>query len=156
MRDRTIENVYDECTSAGCFIPLAQIEANKIKTMRDLAISDLAVVKELTPKFTKESGGWNIVYKLHYDVIHSLIEAFVRCDKMKAQTHECLFVYVCQKHPELEFNWDFFERIRTKRNGSVYYGQAATYNDWKAVELQMNLYIDLLRKKIEEKLQSLQ
>lgn len=152
MRERTLEGIYDQCIVSGAVIPLDKIDQHKIKTMFDLALTDLSAVRKIVQFTAKDSGGWNVVYKLHYDVIHSLVEAFVRFDKVKVQSHECLFAYLCQKYPELELSWDFFEKIRTKRNGSIYYGQPATLNDWKAIEVQMNLYIDIFRKKIEEKL----
>jgi|SRR3989338_2709833 len=152
MRERTLEWIYGQCIVGGAFIPLDKVDQHKIKTMLDLALSDFWAVKEILRHTAKDSGGWNIIYKLYYDIIHSLVEAFVRFDKVKVKTHECLFAYLCQKHPELELNLDFFEKIRTKRNGSVYYGQPATLNDWKAIEVQMNLYIDLFKKRIEEKL----
>jgi len=64
-----------------------------------------------------------------------------------------MFAYLCQKHPELELSWDFFEKVRTKRNGIQYYGTPVTYDDWKEIELQINNYIHLLIKEIEKKLQ---
>src|SRR3989344_5758651 len=95
---------------------------------------------------------WNAIYKLHYDILHELIEAFLRFDKMKVRTHECLFVFLCEKHPELELDWDFFEKIRTKRNGSIYYGKALSYQDWEEIKLQMNLYISTIQKVLKERL----
>ncbi len=38
------------------------------------------------------------------------------------------------------------------RNRSVYYGKPATYDDWKSIEVQINLYIETLRKKVEDRL----
>jgi len=71
---------------------------------------------------------------------------------VKSFNHKCLFAYLCVKHPELELDWNFFEKIRTIRNGIHYYGIAISQKDWKEVELQMNLYIKLLKKAVEDKL----
>ena len=91
------------------------------------------------------------MYKLYYDVLHELAESLLRFDRIKIDNHQCLFAYLCEKHPELEFNWDFFEKIRTKRNGINYYGSPVNGNDWKEVELQTILYIRKLREEIEKK-----
>jgi len=40
------------------------------------------------------------------------------------------------------------------RNRSIYYGKAASYDDWKSIELQLNLYVTTLKKAIEKKLES--
>lgn len=71
---------------------------------------------------------------------------------MKIRTHECLFAFLCEKHPEIEFSWSFLEEVRRKRNRSIYYGEPATYQDWKRIELQLNVYIATIRKAIQEKL----
>lgn len=97
---------------------------------------------------------WNSVYKLHYDALHGLVEGFLRFDKVKSENHQCLFAYLCKKHPELELDWDFFEKIRTKRNGINYYGTPVNQNDWKEAELQLTLYFNKLKKEIEKKVNS--
>ena len=89
---------------------------------------------------------------MYYDVIHILVETFIHFDKMKSTNHLCLFSYLCVKHPELELDWGFFEKVRTKRNGINYYSVLVFEKDWKEVALQFSLYIKLLKEKIEEKL----
>src|SRR3989344_3618680 len=93
-------------------------------------------------------------------------EAFLKCkkegrflvleeidvEKIKIENHQCLFVYLCEKHPDLEFSWEFFEKVRTKRNGINYYGLPVDNKDWKEVELQFTLYINALKKEIEKKI----
>lgn len=95
---------------------------------------------------------WNPGYKLYYDVLHELVESFLLFDKIKSTNHKCLFAYVCIKNPDLELSWDFFEKIRTKRNGINYYGTPVTEKDWNEIKVQMNLYIKILRKEINKKL----
>jgi len=76
----------------------------------------------------------------------------LRFDNVKVDNHQCLFAYLCEKHSELEFNFDFFEKVRTKRNGINYYGTLVQSNDFKEVELEFILYINKLRKEIKEKI----
>jgi hypothetical protein len=66
--------------------------------------------------------------------------------------HQCLFVYLCEKYSELNLNWNFFEELRTKRNGINYYGNSIDFNYFKSIEVQLNLYINLLIDKIKHKL----
>ncbi len=151
-KDRSQKTIYNACDSEGSFFPLEKADFGQIKTMVDIALDDFASAKEWARAAEKEGKQWNAIYKLHYDVLHVLAEAFLQFDKIKAATHECIFAYLCEKHPELELDWNFFEKVRTKRNRSIYYGEPAAYKDWKEVELQINLYINLLSKAIKEKL----
>jgi len=107
------------------------------------------IVKKSLPK---QSNQWSSVYKLYYDALHELAESFLQFDKIKIDNHQCLFAYLCEKHPDSEFSWDFFEKVRTKRNGINYYGTPVAYEDWKEVEIQFNLYIKKLREEIRKKL----
>ena len=83
-----------------------------------------------------------------------LVESYLCFDRIKSLNHQCLFAYLCIKYPELELSWEFFEKIRTKRNGINYYGQPVTSEDWKEVELQFKLYISTIKKEIEKKIKS--
>ena len=86
-------------------------------------------------------------------MIHQLVESLLIFDKVKSTNHQCLFASLCVKHPELELSWDFFEKIRTKRNGMNYYGAPVQDKDWKEVGLQFELYINLLTKEIKKRLE---
>ncbi len=143
----SVEEVYDWCVAEGGIIPLQEGDRDKVAACVKIAAEDLLSAKEAIAK-----KRWNSAYKMHYDVIHQLVEAYLALEKVKIKTHLCLFAYLCTKHPELELNWDFFERIRTKRNGISYYGTPVSEQDWKEVALPFDLYIRLLREKIEQKL----
>ncbi len=52
----------------------------------------------------------------------------------------------------MELDWDFFEKIRTKRNGINYYGTPVTQDDLKEIELQINIYIKAIKKEVEKKI----
>ncbi len=131
----TNEEVYDKCTADGMFIPQKDIDTGKIKSMLRITEEDLKTISEL-----KEKGDrWNTSYKLNYDVLHTLCEAFLMFDNIKSLNHQCLFSYLCIKHPELDLDWDFFEKVRTKRNGIHYYGTSVGKDEYKQVEFQMSL-----------------
>jgi uncharacterized protein (UPF0332 family) len=140
------DKAYSECIKNGIIVPTENLEIEKIKTNLKIAEEDIETAKLALSKKNYNSG-----YKLYYDALHSLVEAFLCFDKIKSQNHQCLFAYLCHKHHELELNWNFFEKVRTKRNGINYYGTPVDLKDWKEVEITFNLYINLLKKKIIEK-----
>ncbi|MDP2749970.1 MAG: hypothetical protein Q8O89_04010 [Nanoarchaeota archaeon] len=144
--------IFAKCCSDGIIEPIHEIEIDLIETSLKISEGDLESVNLLKKGLEINSNGWSSIYKLHYDALRELIDSFLRFDLVKSSNHKCLFAYLCEKHPELELDWNFFEKIRTKRNGINYRGEIATYEDWKAIELQANLYINTLKKEIEKKL----
>jgi len=144
---RKKKDVYERCRCEGNFQPQEEVNLDKIKANLKIAEEDLASAKDILAK-----KRWNSAYKLYYDVLHEIVEAYLLFDKIKSSNHQCLFAYLCVKYPDLELDWGFFEKIRTKRNGINYYATPVSQQDWKETELQMNLYIKLLRKAVEEKI----
>jgi uncharacterized protein (UPF0332 family) len=142
----TLDQAYDYCVSQGFIIP-KQTDDGVIESSLRIAKEDLATAKDAIKK-----QRWNSAYKIYYDVLHQLSESFLRFDNIKVKNHLCLFAYLCTKHPELELNWDFFEQVRTKRNGIQYYASQVSEKDFKEILLEFDLIINLLFKKIQEKL----
>lgn len=151
-RPETSKDVCASCEERGFLIKLEDVDAAKIKHMVSMAMADIECSNLIISAGKKDSYVWSSVYKLQYDCLHQLIEALIRFDRVKSNNHQCLFAYVCEKHPELELDWAFLEKIRTKRNGIHYYGVPATWEDWKAIELQAALHIRALKKAIEKNL----
>lgn len=147
----TQEEAFMKCKKEGKFIVMEEADIEKIKSTLNIAEADTKSADAIKRNLPKQSNQWNSVYKLYYDALHELVESFLRLEKIKADNHQCLFAYLCEKHPELEFSWDFFEKVRTKRNGINYYGVPVSFDDWKEVELQFSLYIKKLMKEIEKK-----
>ena len=148
----TQKEAFSKCKKEGRFIVIEEIDLEKIKSTVTIAEADVEAANSIKKNIPKLSNQWNSVYKLYYDSLHELTESFLRFEKIKIDNHQCLFSYLCEKHPELEFSWDFFEKVRTKRNGINYYGIPVIYDDWKEVELQLNLYIKKLKEEIKKKL----
>jgi len=144
---KTAQECYGLCQEKGFLEKKAEINIEKIKSSLRIAEEDLASANDSVKK-----KRWNSAYKLYYDVLHMLVEAYLCFDKIKSLNHQCLFAYLCINHPDLELSWEFFEKIRTKRNGINYYGQPVIDEDWKAAELQFNLYISTLKREIGKKL----
>ncbi|MFC1775109.1 hypothetical protein ACFLZN_02220 [Nanoarchaeota archaeon] len=144
----TLKEAYNQCSSEGKYLPQKDIDYARVETTLKIIEEDLETIKELKMKKDR----WNTLYKLNYDVIHTLVEAFLVFDNIKSTNHQCLFACLCTKHPQLELSWDFFEKVRTKRNGIHYYGTGVNEQDWKEVELRFSLYINLLSEEIKKKL----
>jgi uncharacterized protein (UPF0332 family) len=140
-----LEEVYSSCQNKGYLIHQEAINPKRVNSMIQIADETLDSAKDDLVK-----KRFNSAYNSYYNVLHGLVEAFLCFDEIKSKNHQCLFAYLCHKHPELELNWDFFEKIRTKRNGINYYGNPVDLKDWKDVEITFNLYIKLLREKIKE------
>lgn len=150
-KQKTLNEVYEECDSNGQFMNQDVINKQKISSMIDIAKANLEAAEILKKGLDNKSPQWCVVYKLYYDSLRELADAFILFDKKKIMNHQCLFAYICTKHPELELDWNFFEKVRTKRNGINYYGTIVTFNDFKEIELQMNLYIRLFERIVKEK-----
>jgi len=138
------------CKKEGKFLIIEGIDQEKVKATLKIAEGDLEAANLIKKSIPKESNLWNSVYKLYYDALHELTESYLRFERVKIDNHQCLFAYLCEKHPELEMSWDFFEKVRTRRNGINYYGLPVNALDWKEVELQFNLYIKKLKEEINK------
>lgn len=143
----TLNEAYSLCNEQGSLAPVIEVDVLKVRANLRIADEDLSIAQ-----YSAKNEHWNSAYKLYYDVLHILVESFLCFDKIKSYNHLCLFAHLCIKHPELEFSWDIFEKIRTKRNGINYYGQPVSKDDWKSVEIPFKIYISTLKKEIERKL----
>lgn len=144
---KSAADVFDRCLQDSLVKPQAETDIDKIQSILKIAEEHIESGEDDLSKKRLNSA-----YCSYYTALRELAEAFLLFDKIKALNHQCLFAYLCIKHPELELDWNFFEKVRTKRNGINYYGTLIDYEDWKETELQLNLYIKLLKRKIKEKL----
>jgi len=144
----TQQEAFLKCKKEGKFIPKEEISIERIRATLAIAEADIASADLIKKNLQQESSQWSSVYKLYYDALHELAESLLYLEKIKVDNHQCLFAYLCEKHPELELSWDFFEKVRTKRNGIHYYGTPVRYSDWKDAELQFRLYVTTLQQEV--------
>lgn len=149
---KTLEEAYCSCKAGGHFKIREAVSKEQIETMAHISGIFLESAQDLMKVIDRKSPKWSVVYTLHYDAIRELVEIIVLLDNKKIANHQCLFAYLCKNHPELDLDWNFFEKIRTKRNGLDYYGSLITYEDWKEVEVQTKLCLSALKKAVEEKI----
>lgn len=141
------EQAYNWCVAEGQMIRQKEVGYDRVA-------ANLAIAEEYLESAQEDikKGRWNSTYTLHYDALHLLVESFLLFDHIKSRSHLCLFAYLCNQYPDMELDWGFFEKVRTKRNGLSYYGTPVAEKHWKEVALQFQLYLKLLKKKLQERL----
>jgi uncharacterized protein (UPF0332 family) len=150
-KNLTLKESFDKCSAEGNLILQDKVDMERIKSMIQNAEDDLESARYLA---RNQSPKYGSIFKLYYSVIHQLTEALLRFDNIKSYNHQCLFSALCTKHIELYLDWNFFEKIRTKRNGLEYYGTQILKNDWDELKLQFEVYGKTLLGGIKSKLQN--
>lgn len=151
----TIDNLdktYKLCMSTGS-IKEKSVDVELIKSLKIVAEKGLEFINSKSKDIPKDSTDWTFVFRDHYESLRGLIEAYLLFEGIEADNHQCKNAYICFKHPELEFDWEFLETIRLKRNAINYRGQLLKYDDWKMLKLKFELHIGALKKEIEKKLE---
>ena len=144
---RSLEEAHKKCVEQGYLIAAEKIDIAKVRQNLLISDEDLESANDLLTR-----KRWNSSYKLLYDALHVLVESLLSFDMVKSSNHQCLFAYLCHNHPELKLSWEFFEKLRTKRNGINYFAKAVSRDDFKEMEVQTKVYIQTIRTVINEKL----
>jgi len=150
--ERTLNQIYTQCQINNQFVSIKTVDKREISSILCVSKIKIEVAELLIKNIDKTSDKWLVVYELYYDALRELVEAFLISDRIKVLNHQCLFAYLCYPHPELELDWRFLEKLRIKRNGIEYYGTIIDYNNFKEIELQLKLYIKLIRDNITKNL----
>jgi len=146
-----LDDTYKLCMATGKFKEkMADVEL--IKSLKNVADMGLAFIKGRSKDIPKDSTDWTFVFRDYYESLRGLIEAYLLFDGIEADSHQCKNAYICFRHPALELDWEFLETIRLKRNAINYRGQLLKYEDWRLFSMKFELHINLLKNKIDEKL----
>jgi len=151
-KPKTLEQVYDECLADGMFIEIGKLNQQKLRDMIENAEINIESAETLKKAIGKQDRKWMSVYIHYYESLRIYAEVLIQTSGKKISNHKCIFAFLCVKYPDLEFDWNFFEKIRIKRNQANYYGEKITYDHWKADELQFKVYISTLKKEVEKRL----
>ena len=79
----TQKEVFGKCKMEGRFIITEQVDHYKIKANLTIAQGDMESANILRKNLQKSSNQWNSIYKLYYDALHELAEAFLQFEKVK-------------------------------------------------------------------------
>lgn len=150
-RPKTLEETHQSCVADGYINEIREVNYEKIKSLMENAETSIRTAKIVIKAISEKDREWMSVFLDHYDALRIYSEALLQFDKLDIPNHECLFACLCIKHPELELDWEFLNKVRKKRNRVNYYGEHITHDDWKAVELQFNLHISVLKSEIQKK-----
>ena len=148
MREKTAQEAYDLFLADGEY-KINECDPAIVKKMQRTALENAEYIDFL---LKQKMINWRVIYTLYYDVLRELCEALIKLDGIKISNHQGSFAYICVKFPELELDWNFFEKIRATRNRNKYEGSDISQQDWKAIEVQMRLYISTIDKVLVEKL----
>lgn len=152
MLEKTAEEIYDRVTVAGEYREKESDEL-VLKRMFEIAVDNTRFIETL---FDKKVVNWRVVFLLYYDSLRGLCNVLLRLNEIKCSNHQGCFAYTCVKFPDLELDWNFFDKIRFMRNGTYYEGKSIEEKDWKEIGVQMKLYVSTLEKDVGKKLDSLQ
>jgi hypothetical protein len=147
-----LKETFDKCMANGRFKEKNEIDIELIKSLKEVSEKCLSFINERSRDIKKDSSDWTFVFRDYYESLRGLVEAFLLFDKIEAERHQCKNAYLCSKHPELEFDWEFLEAIRLRRNAINYKGELLSYDSWRKLKLQFELYINTLKKAIENRL----
>jgi len=151
-KPKTLEETYQSCTADGYINEIREVNYDKIKSLMQNAETSIRAANIVIKAIREQDKEWMSVFLNHYDALRIYAEALLQFDKLDIPNHECLFASLCIKHPQLKLDWDFLNKVRRKRNGVNYYGDHVSYDDWKAVESQFNLYATVLKEDIKKRL----
>jgi len=146
---QNLTKTYNDCIIKGDITSQRFVDTITIESMIIAAKSDLSVAEDLCKR---KIIPMNTAYKLFYDSFHSLCEAFLRFDKIKTDSHQCLFACLCHNNSELLFEYEFLDKIRIKRNRLKYYGDLITPKDWQLLIETLPEYIATIIQIIENNL----
>lgn len=152
VKIKELNTTYNKCESDGIIKFREDIDKDLIKALMDSAKRAKTRIKKDTQSYEKESKDYTFIFRDNYEILRTLIDAFLLFDKAKADNHQCSNAYLCTKHKELEFDWDTLESMRILRNGINYEGKTVDIEKWGKFKLQFTIYISTLTKEIDKKL----
>ena len=144
-----LEEVYDLNITEGNIKFLEHINKAKINLLIADAGNGINSAKNLIHSSSKNSKDWVNVFTFYYDSLHNYSEALLCFKQIECLNSQALFAVLCLKFPNLELDWNFLERMRNKRETLINLDKL-NYNDWKLLELQLGLYISILKEELEK------
>ena len=151
MDIKELDEVYDSCLAKGHIYYLVEADFERVKTMLWIVELDIAA-NESVSHAVEKMRNYSLLWKSRYDVIRQLVDAILLLEKVKSNNHQCLYAFMCTKHPEWDIDWKTIETMRLLRNGAYYEGRPVTQESWKEFKLKFDIYIKTFLAILKEKL----
>ena len=148
MRNLTPEEVYDNLVSKG-FYEEANLDKDEVQKVLSMVKEDFNFAKRMK---AEKNPSWRVIFNAYYDVLRELCDQLLRFKRKKISNHQGVFASMKLDFPDLDFDWELIERIRTLRNQNKYQGTDISEKVWKSVDIQFELLISIVMKEVEEKL----
>ena len=109
---KKLEKANDSCVADGHYINLEEIDIEKIRSLFNIAKQGKVAALKL---INDDRIGKEVVFRILYDSLRELTDAFIRFDRIKSRSHKCLFAYISFNNPGLKLDWSFLEMLRVKK-----------------------------------------
>ncbi|MFH1053827.1 MAG: hypothetical protein V1740_05420 [Candidatus Woesearchaeota archaeon] len=152
MKIQELNKAYDTCIADGVIREVKEADLERAKTMLALAEKDIADLKTILSSIEKKKN-YTLLWRNFYEIVMQLVDGILLTEKIRSDNHQCLFAYICTKHPEWEIDWNTMETMRLLRNGAQYQGIPVKEEIWKEYKLKFDIYISTFKKILEEKLE---
>lgn len=147
-----LEPTYNKCQADGAIKFKKKIDDELIKSIYNSALEGQERIRISEHSYEKKSGNYAFLFTEQYDILRKLIDAFLLCNKVNCNNHQCGNAYLCTVHSDLDFDWEILESIRKLRNGIQYKGKQISEELWKSHKLKFEVYINSLIKILDKKI----
>jgi len=147
-----LDKTYNKCVAEGHIKPKDKVDKDLVESLVESAEQALQRLETQGNSFEKKTKNYAFLLREHYEIMRTLMDAFLCFDKKNISNHQCSNAYLCTKHQKLEFDWGILETMRILRNAVNYKGQKISLEQWNSVKMQFKIYIRSLLKLIKEKL----
>ena len=149
MLNTTAQKSYERFEADGLYQE-STLEREVVQQVLTMLQKDYEFAKQVR---TDTSPRWRIIFNAHYDIFRELCDLLLLFKERKTSNHQAAFAFIAIHFSQLELDWKILESIRKMRNESKYEGKDISQIMWKSIELQLDLYISAVQKKVEELLQ---
>ena len=128
---------------------IQKVEKDNDKAHALLKMAELRIEfwsQEFNTKYT------SLIVDGYYETIKELLTAMLSLEGYKSDNHECLIAYLKEHYPELAYEIQMIYQLKTIRNDIDYKGFFVKKEYLQQNKLEFNHIIELLQKKIKEKL----
>lgn len=151
VKIKELNETYTKCESDGIIKFKEETDIGLIESLMNSAKRAKTRIKKDAGSYEKETKDYTFVFRGNYEILRTLIDAFLLFDRVKADNHQCSNAYLCTKHPGLDFDWIALESMRILRNRINYEGKSVDLEKWNKFKLQFEIYINTLIREIEKK-----